>query len=450
MKAKRIMCLLLAAVMALGLTACGNSGGNSSGGNESSSSGSDDSKTEETAKSAGSGRTIHILWPETDSTQVDVMENYIQPAMAEKFPDLTFEYIPMTQDSPLKTMSASGDLPEIFYTDGSSVDAILGAQDALDVSTYVKKDGWLEENYNNPDLLYNGDAIYFLTPGQNAYYSPVFYYNKEVFSANGIEEPSDMDEFVAACRKIKDSGTTPLTMAQWVSSYALIDGLIASASPDAFKDLNARKCDWTDERVKKALAYFDDLKTMGAFSADIANKDDATAYSEFQSGKAAMMLTYSWFNGDMAADKLGFEAGAFSFPNASDNYIQLIFEPRKGNGGGYTVNAHDEDPELLVEILKVIVQSESERHNANGVNTNFAVANPAKPANALEEERFADYDRAESQISVLEQGQMDGTTIAEFTTLYNMLVSDDQNYLSENFIEEFEPVWEANTYGATE
>ena len=95
---------------------------------------------------------------------------------------------------------------------------------------------------------------------------------------------------------------------------------------------------------------------MGAFSADIVNKDDATAYSEFQSGSAAMILTYSWFNGDMVADKLGFEAGSFSFPNASDDYIQLIFEPRKGNGGGYTANANTDDPELLAEILKVFVE----------------------------------------------------------------------------------------------
>mgnify|MGYP001301301402 FL=1 len=434
MKMKKVVSLLLAGAMVLGMTACGSS----------------DEPADK--KDGGDGKTIEILWPETDSTQVDVMENYIQPALAEAFPDITFEYTPMTNsagDSPIKTMSASGDLPEIFFTNGSDIDAILGAGDALDLSKYLG-DGWVDENYTNPDLLYNGDAIYFLTAGQNAYYSPVFYYNKAVFDENGIAEPTNMDEFVAACQKLVDAGVTPLTMAQWVSSYSLIDGIIASAAPDAFLDLNSRKCDWTDDRVKDALGYFDELKTMGAFAADIANKDDATAYSEFQSGSAAMMLTYSWFNGDMVEDKLGFEAGSFSFPNASEDYIQLIFEPRKGNGGGYTANANYDDPQLLADIMKVMVEAESERHNATGVRTNFIVDDPAEPANAFEEERYADYDRAAQQVSVLEQGQMDGVTIAEFTTLYNMLVSDDQSYLSENFIEEFQPIWEANTYGPTE
>ena len=435
MKMKKVVSLLLAGAMVLGMTACGSSDEPADNGGD-----------------GGDGKTIEILWPESDSTQVDVMENYIQPALEENFPDITFEYTPITNkqgDSPVKTMSASGDLPEIFFTSGSDIDAILGAGDALDVSKYLG-DGWVEENYTNPDLLYNGDAIYFLTAGQNAYYSPVFYYNKAVFDENGIAEPTNMDEFVAACQKLVDAGITPITMAQWTSSYSLIDGIIASAAPDAFMDLTTRKCDWTDDRVKEALGYFDDLKKMGAFTADIATKDDATAYSEFQSGNAAMILTYSWFNGDMVQDKLGFEAGSFSFPNSSEDYIQLIFEPRKGNGGGYTANANYDDPQLLTDILKVMVEAESERHNASGVRTNFIVDDPAEPANAFEEERYADYERASQQVSVLEQGQMDGVTIAEFTTLYNMLVSDDQSYLSENFIEEFQPIWEANTYGPTE
>lgn len=435
MKMKRVLSLLLAGAMVLGMTACGSS-----------------NDTSDSEDKGDGGKTVEILWPETDSTQVDVMENYIQPALEENFPDVTFEYTPITTalgDSPVRTLSASDDLPEIYYAGGADVDAILGAGDALDVSQYLG-DGWVEENYTNPDLLYNGDAIYFLTPGQNAYYSPVFYYNKEVFDANNIAEPTNMDELVAACQTLSDAGITPITMAQYTSASAILDGVISSAAPDAFMDLNARKCDWTDDRIKDALGYVDELKTMGAFSSDIANKDDATAYAEFQSGKAGMILTYSWFNADMTEDNLGFEAGYFSFPNSSDDYIQLIYEPRVGSSGGYTGNANYEDPQLLTDILKVMVEAESERHNASGVRTNFIVDEPAAAANALEEERYADYERAAEQVSILVQGQMDSVTIAEYGTVCDMLFSDDKSYLSENFIDEFEPIWEANTYGAAE
>ena len=437
MKMKRVMSILLAGTMVLSMAACGKKA---------------DEPKKDAGDKGGDAKKISILWPETDSTQVDVMENYLQPALKEKFPDVEFEYIPITTkpgESPIKTMSASGDLPDIYFTGGADMDAVLGAEDALDVAPYLE-DGWLEENYTDPDMVKHGDAIYWLAAGQNAYYTPVFYYNTALFEANGVKEPTNMDEFVKACKTFVDKGVTPITTADWVSSYSLIDGILASAAPDALEDLHSRKCDWTDDRVKKALSYFDELKKMKAFAPDIVNKDDATAYSEFQAGNTAMMLTYSWFNGDMAEDKLGFVPGTFNFPAADDDYIQLIFEPRKGNGCGYTANANTEDPELLTEILQVIVKAESERHNANGVNTNFIVENPAEPANDLEAKRLEAYNAAKTHLSVLGQSQMDGVTIAEFTTLYNMLVSEDQGYMSANFIEEMQPIWEANTYGATE
>ena len=442
-KFTKILALVLVFVLALGLfTACSQNTGTSAGTPKDSTAASDTKPADVSAEK----KTITIVWPETDSTQVDVMENYLQPALAEAFPEINFVYsgMPLNQDSPLKTMSASGDLPDIWYTGGSDMDALLAAGDCLDLAPYVD-DGWVDEHYKNPGLIRNGDAIYFMCPGQNAYYSPAFYYNKAIFAENGLEEPNNMEELVAACQTLVDAGITPITTADWNSSACLISGIISAADPAAYKGLTEGNVKWTDDSIRNALGYFDQLKLMGAFAADTPNKDDASAYAEFQNGSAAMLLTYSWFNGDMVAENLGFDAGYFSFPNTGDDYIQLIFEPRKGCGCGYTANANSDDPALLAEIMKVIVTAESERHNANGVSTNFKVANPAVAPNALEEERFADYDRAAYQISVLYQGNMDGVTIAEYTTLYNMLMSADMNYLSEDFINELQPIWDANT-----
>lgn len=408
--------------------------------------------SEETpAQTPAEGKTITIMWPETDATQVDVMENYIQPALAKQFPDINFEYTaaPLNVDSPLKTLSASGDLPDIWYTGGGDMDALLAAGDCLNLYPYVDE-AWIQENFNNPDLIYyDSETIFFMPPGQNAYYSPVFYYNKAIFEDNGIEVPNNMDEFVAACQTLVDAGITPITTAGWTSSACLISGIISAADPAAYKALTEGTIDWTDDAIRNALGYFDQLKLMGAFAPDTPNKDDAAAYAEFQNGSAAMILTYSWFNGDMVEENLGFAAGSFSFPNTGDDYIQLIFEPRKGCGCGYTGNAHSDDPALLASILQVMVANESVRHNNCGVSTNFKVENPAQAPNDFEAARFADYDRAANQISVLYQGNMDGATIAEFTTLYNMLMSADMSYLSEDFIAELQPIWDVNTKAAS-
>lgn len=433
---KKLIALLLALALVIGLVACAAK---------------EESAVPEVAPESSpesaEKKKITIMWPETDSTQVDVMENYIQPALAEKFPDVEIEYIPMTDLMVTKTLSASGDLPDIWYTGGEVLYTLLAAGDCLDLAQYVDA-SWVEENFKNPSLVYNGDAIYFLHPGQDAYYSPVFYYNKAIFEANGISVPNNIDELVAACQKLVDAGVTPITTASWTSANSLIDGIISSADPEAFKALSEGSIKWTDNSIRNALGYFDQLKLMGAFAADIPTKEDATAYAEFQSGAAAMLLTYSWFNGDMVSDVLGFEAGSFSFPNSGDDYVQLIFAPRKGCWGGYTANAHSADPELLAEIMKVIVEVEANRHNINGVSTNFKAASVAEAPNDFEAARYADYDRAKYQISSLYQANMDGVAVAEYTTLYNMLMSADMSYLSEQFIDELQPVWDANIYAA--
>ena len=435
---KKLIALLLAMVMVFGLVACGAKDAPAA----------DAPATDAPAADAPvvtAGEKVTIMWPETDSTQVGVMEA-LQPALAEAFPEVEFEFVgmPLNEDSPLKTLSASGDLPDIWYTGGGDMDALLAAGDCLDLAPYVDA-AWLEENYNNTSLIKAGEQIFFMCPGQNAYYSPVFYFNKAIFDANGIAVPTNIDELVAACKTLVGAGVTPITTASWVSSACLVSGIISCADPAAYKGLTEGSVKWTDDSIRNALGYFDQLKTMGAFAADIPTKDDATAYAEFQNGSAAMLLTYSWFNGDMVADKLGFEAGSFSFPNAGDDYIQLIFEPKAGYGCGYTANANSKNPQLLADIMKVIVNAESEFHNANGVSTNFKVATPAVAPNDFEAARFADYDRAAHQISVLYQGNMDGATIAEFTTLYNMLLSADMDYLSDDFIAELQPIWDMNT-----
>ena len=452
MERKKIVSILLAGALILSMTACGNEAedktNEDANNNKEEQNNSEDNENAEggDTESDWAGETVTIFWPESDSTQVDVMNNYIQPALEEAFPEVTFEYTPLAGDNPIMTLSATGDLPDIYYNGGSSVDATIAAGDTLDLVPYLEE-GWLEENYANPDMLYNGDAVYFLAVGQNAYYTPVFYYNTALFEENGLEEPENIDDLITICQTFVDKGITPITTTAFMSEYSLLDGLIASVAPDSLMGLHTRENDWNDEGVKEALGYFDELKTMGAFAPDIVNKDDATALAEFASGNTAMWLTYSWCNYDVTEENLGFVPGAFNFPAPENgDYIQLMFEPRPGNGGGYTGNAHSEHPELIAKVLQVMAEAEATRHNNEGINTNFIVDNPAEPTNPLEVERMEAYNNAKYVESVLGQSSMGGVVLAEFATLYSALISDDPGYLSANFIEEFTPIWEANTY----
>lgn len=392
--------------------------------------------------------TVSVGWNDTDSTQVDVMENYIQPALAEAFPDYEFEYLGVEENfaGTYQTLAATGDLPDIWYNGGDTVQTLVESGDILDMLPILGED-WVSEHFKNPDQLYYNGGFYYMAPGQNAYYTPVFYYNKYLFDEYGFEEPKNIDELVEICQTFKDNGITPITMAAWQSSACLISVLLEMTDPQALYDLTDGTINWDDEGVVEALKYFDTLKLMGAFTTDVNMKDDAAALAEFQNGEAAMWLCYSWMNDSVTEESLGFVPGVFSPPAAEgEEYVQLHWDPRKGLGGGYCANANSEfDSEVLVEMLKVIIQAESQRHNDAGVSTNYIVEKAAVPSNPLEVERLEQYDASTKKISVLFQGAMDAPTLAEWGTLFSMLISDDADYLSEQFIEELVPIWEENT-----
>lgn len=401
---------------------------------------------------AGEGKeTITIAWAESDDTQVQVMNEYVKPALEEAFPDINFEYTGITTDKAeaLKTMSATGELTDIYCSDSGIYETLLAAGDFTDLAPYLEKDNWLAENYTNPELLYSGETLYNISCGQNDYYTPVIYYNQDLFDQYGLSEPSTMEEFLDVCKTLKENGVYPITTCTEFAAYFLPDALISSYDPEALNELHARTADWNDERIKEALKVFDELKLMGAFSPDSASKGDSDCMAEFANGTAAMWPTMSWYNSSVAEGAVEFTTGTFNWPSGNDQYATGYQQLNWGSVyGGWAVNPNVEDMDTCIEVLKVLLKAEAQRHADNGVSENFIVEGAAEPANALETERMEDYAKAETYRTLLFITSMDAATVSEYSTYLSMLVSDDDSYLSENFIEDFSPAWEMNTKAA--
>ena len=105
---KKLIALLLVLVMVLGLVACGakEEPKTEEKKEETSAPATEEKKEEAPATEekkeeapATESKTVTIMWPETDSTQVGVMEA-LQPALAEKFPEVTFEFVGLTFGTP--------------------------------------------------------------------------------------------------------------------------------------------------------------------------------------------------------------------------------------------------------------------------------------------------------------------------------------------------------------
>lgn len=440
MRIKKICSLLLAVVMVWGMAACGSRQKDGPDLAE---------PTEESA--LPEKQTITITWAESDSTQVEVMNDYVKPALEKAFPEITFEYTGITtgKGKALETMSATGELKDIYCSDSGIYETLLAAGDFLDLAPYLEADGWLEKNYANLSLLYSNDTIYNVSCGQNDYYTPVIYYNEDLFRRLGLTEPETMDEFLEVCQRLLDNGIYPITINTSFAAQFLLDALISSYDPKALNDLHARNCEWTDERIVEALKVFDELKQMGAFAPNSATKGDADCLAEFAGGTAAMWPAMSWYNYDVAEDKVNFTTGTFNWPSGNAKYPTGYQQLTWGSVfGGWAINPNTENVEQCVEVLKVLLKAEAQRHADNGISENFIVENAAKPTNPVEIERMEDYGKASEYRTLLIMTGMDSATVTAYTTCLSRLVSDDEGYLSENFIRDFENIWKHNTKAA--
>ena len=59
------------------------------------------------------GKSIQIMF-NSDDTWNDVIDNYAKAAIAEEFPGLNVEFVPL-QDVPVETLATVGELPDIWF-----------------------------------------------------------------------------------------------------------------------------------------------------------------------------------------------------------------------------------------------------------------------------------------------------------------------------------------------
>ncbi|MGA1836578.1 extracellular solute-binding protein [Herbiconiux sp. 11R-BC] len=148
------------------------------------------------------------------------------------------------------------------------------------------------------------------------------FYNKQLFAANGIQEPKTWDELVAALTTLKAAGVVPLTEAGnqgWPITRLIGNYIFRDLGPDAMKAIKDGSAKLTDPEYVKAAQAIADLGAAGLFGEGITSRDTDTANAQFLSGQAAATYNGSWFLAnlnDPAQNKIGAEnVGFMPFPN---------------------------------------------------------------------------------------------------------------------------------------
>ena len=331
---KRILAVLMAAVMTVGLIAgCGNNAGGSSDGD------------------GGDSGTVEITW--MHHFQEEGIQKWITDVLAEfekQEPDIkvTVDLIP--QDSfaqTLKTRIASDDAPMIFDLSQTDIIEYSEAGHLADLSDL--------EGLANLDqtMLPSGqiDGVQYSVPlDMNGY---GIFYNKDVFDEYGLEIPTTRSELIAVCETLQENGVQPFAggfAEQWCLQ-AFYDAFACQTLGDKnwWTDKMSLESDFSsDEQFRYTVEY---LSTLIQYCGDDPFGEDwDTAQSKVANGEAAMTANGAWAIDGILAKNPDCNVRVCAFP-ATDNPEETVMQKRPGNG--FVV--YNSEDEAKVEAAKKLV-----------------------------------------------------------------------------------------------
>lgn len=221
----------------------------------------------------------------------------------------------------IKTLVLAGEAPDTFQTAGGSGISLWVEEGLFEPITDIwEEQGWKDVFPEGIQELVRFDGDYYGVPVNMGYHNMVWY-NKEIFDAQGIKVPDDVDtwdELWSVCEKLKGAGVTPIALGTsphpWPLQEVFIDAL--AQDPELFrKFLNGEV---TADDIRPALEIVDKYL-------DYVNEDHAAitwdmAVGRVYAGDAAMVFLGDIGNGYFKAKgwTYGVEYGAFKAPGNED------------------------------------------------------------------------------------------------------------------------------------
>lgn len=349
---KKLICLLLALTMTLGLAACGGSTASSSA--APSSSGDAAAPSSETS---GEQITLKFLhkWPQPENV---AYFDEIVAAYMEEHPNITI-VSEAVADEPIKdklrVMMGSDDRPDVFFSwSGEFARKFIAAGAVMDLTEALDADNGAWRS-----TLMEAGLEPFSSDGKN-YGIPLrlngkfFVYNQEIFDQYGLTAPTTWDEFLTLCETLKSNGVTPLAFGNqypWAACH-YITGLNQKLVPQdvRMKDYEKTTGEFTDPGYVTTLDMFNELNTKGYFNEFPNSISHDMAHQNFAMGQCAMIYVeleeFNTVNNNMEGTPWGFFAmPAIEGGAGNQNFLT-------GAPDGFMVSSTTKYPEEAIDFLK--------------------------------------------------------------------------------------------------
>ena len=275
----------------------------------------------------------------------------------------------------LATQIQSGDVPDLFQSWGGATMAQQADAGALkDITADIAS--WKDTVNPGAMSIYAYNDKQYGIPWDMGMIG--FWYNKALFEQAGITAPpTSWDEYLAAVKKLKDAGITPLAIAgkdEWPSMHLWTYLVLRNGGGDALAQM-VQSGDWNTDACKKAG---EDVLALNALNPYQDGYKGATYNNEAAAvgnGKAAMELMGQWapsVQRDQSADKkgLGDKLGWFAFPAVTGG----AGAPTDGVGGGNGIAVGKDAPPEAIDFLKFFMSVDNQNKlNTDGIGLSTTV-----------------------------------------------------------------------------
>lgn len=239
--------------------------------------------------------TFRMMRPEV-SNQPFPKENPVLKEIKEKYGvDIKLELVPTDYDEKVKTLIASGDMPEVMIVGRSAIAVNMqGHGQFLKVSDYFDiMPNYLERQKSNPNferLATSDGSHYYLQP------ATVFRYTgatapairKDIFEETGLPMPENYDELYTLLKKIKElhPDTFPIS-SRW--DYSRIFDTMAYPMGSGSRMYYEPRLDkwvygWVAEDFKEVVQYFHNLYADGILDPDYSINESTNFRERYSSG----------------------------------------------------------------------------------------------------------------------------------------------------------------------
>lgn len=281
------------------------------------------------------------------------------------------EWIMETEDEyrqNLKRLNVTDDLPAVI-TDlrmlPSFYQLMIQDERIVDLKPYIEADEeWQEmiepvvlEGCSEPD-----GKVYLAPLSTAAFSCSGVFWNEELFAQAGIEKfPETWEEFWVCCEKLKAHGLTPLAIHTEGTAWAAMLFATAELSDTPEGAAFMKELYPESYQNEQGIHLAETLKRLFSYTTeDAIQKDFDVAYTNFFSGKTAMIANGYWMIDQIPEDETGWE-GKIRFSPFPGN--KLISSPE--TFGWSIVSGYSEEiREGAVEFLRFRTKINQEEKEA--------------------------------------------------------------------------------------